>query len=177
MPFHHHHHHQHLPPPPSLRHTMSLVNLAHVCSHIQNVTRVNKSLTSIPFSKLHLQVALGLYREGFISSIQRGSLTGPDAEYTPTTYDNVSTRRLWLGLKYHNAKPVISSMRLVSHPNRRVFVEPAQVVDLLAGKQTRQVKPPQLGEVMFLRTKEGDVLELQEAAQKHVGGEVLCRVG
>lgn len=156
---------------------MSLVNLAHVCSHIQNVTRVNKSLTSIPFSKLHLQVAVGLYREGFLSSIQRGSLTGPDTEYTATTFDNVSTRRLWLGLKYHNAKPVISSMRLVSHPNRRVFVEAKQVSELLGGKAIRQVKPPQLGEVMFLRTREGEVLELQEAVQKHVGGEILCRVG
>lgn len=121
-------------------------------------------------------MALGLYREGFISSIQRGSLTGPDKEYTPTTFDNVSTRRLWLGLKYHNTKSVISTMRLVSHPNRRVFVEPQQVVELLGGKSLRQVKPPQLGEVMFLRTKEGEVLELQEAAQKHVGGEILCRV-
>lgn len=155
---------------------MSLVNLAHVCSHIQNVTRVNKSLTSIPFTKLHLQMAVGLYREGFISSVQRGSLTGPDKEYTPTTYDNVSTRRLWLGLKYHNTKSVISSMRLVSHPNRRVFAEPQQVVDLLGGKAMRQVDPPQLGEVMFLRTRDGDLLELQEAAQKHVGGEILCRV-
>lgn len=156
---------------------MSLVNLAHVCSHIQNVTRVNKSLTSIPFSKLHLQIAVGLYREGFISSVQRGSLTGPDKEYTPTTFDNVSTRRLWLGMKYHNTKPVISSMRLVSHPNRRVFVDAEQVSDLLGGKSMRQVKPPQLGEVMFLRTKAGEVLELQEAAQRHVGGEILCRVG
>lgn len=156
---------------------MSLVNLAHVCSHIQNVTRVNKSLTSIPFTKLHLQVAFGLYREGFISSIQRGSLTGPDAEYTPTTFDNVSTRRLWLGLKYHNTKPVISSMRLVSHPNRRVFADSTQVAELLAGKNLKAVKPPQLGEVMFLRTKHGEVLELQEAAQKQVGGEILCRVG
>ncbi|CDO55742.1 hypothetical protein DV113_000245 [Geotrichum candidum] len=155
---------------------MSLVNLAHVCSHIQNVTRVSKSLTSIPFTKLHLQVALGLYKEGFISSIQRGSLTGPDKEYTAATPDNISTRRLWLGLKYHNTKSVISEMHLVSHPNKRVFAKPQQVVDLLAGKKLRQINPPKLGEVMFIRTKEGDVLELQEAAQKHLGGELLCRV-
>lgn len=155
---------------------MSLVNLAHVCSHIQNVTRVNKSLTSIPYTKLHLQLALGLYKEGFISSIQRGSLTGPDKEFTAATPDNISTRRLWLGLKYHNMRPVISQIHLVSKPNRRVHANAQQVNDLLGGKKFRLIEPPKLGEVIFVKVKSGELMELQEAAQKQLGGEILCRV-
>lgn len=155
---------------------MSLVNLAHICSHIQNVTRVNKPLASIPYTKLHLKVALGLYKEGFISSIQRGSLTGPDKEFTPATFDNISTRRLWIGLKYHNTKSVISKISLVSKPNRRITLDANQIRKLLGGTSVRHIKTPQLGEAMFIRTSNDEVLEIQEAARKDVGGEVLLRV-
>jgi ribosomal protein S8 len=53
---------------------MSLVNLAHVCSHLQNASKARLGLTSIPVSKLHVNLALGLQREGFLSSI---TLAGP----------------------------------------------------------------------------------------------------
>ncbi|KAF1914002.1 ribosomal protein S8 [Ampelomyces quisqualis] len=57
---------------------MSLVNLAHVCSHLQNASKARLGLTSIPVSKLHANLALGLQREGFVSSV---TLAGP----TPPT--------------------------------------------------------------------------------------------
>lgn len=155
---------------------MSLVNLAHVCSHIQNVTRVNKSLASIPYTRLHLQVALGLYKEGFISSIQRGSLTGPDSTFTPATFDNISTRRIWLGLKYHNTKPVISKMSLISKPNRRISLDANQIKKLLSGTSVRHVPTLQLGEAVFVKTTTGEVMEIQEASRRELGGELLLRV-
>lgn len=156
---------------------MSLVNLAHTCAHLQNVGRVKKPLTSIPMTKLHLQIALGLYKEGFLSSVQRGDLRGPDAEYTPTTFDNVSTRRLWLGMKYRNFAPVLSQMRLVSHPNRRVFASHADLVGLCTGRPLGKVPALKLGEVMFIRAKnkENSVHEIHDAVKRKLGGEILCR--
>lgn len=53
---------------------MSLVNLAHVCSHMQNASKARLGLTSIPVSKMHVKIALGLQREGFLSSV---TLAGP----------------------------------------------------------------------------------------------------
>lgn len=53
---------------------MSLVNLAHVCSHMQNASKARLGLTSIPVSKMHVNIALGLQREGFLSSV---TLAGP----------------------------------------------------------------------------------------------------
>lgn len=147
-----------------------------MCAHLQNVTRANRSLTSIPMTKLHLQVALGLYKEGFISSVQRGDLKGPDKVYTPNTADNISTRRIWLGLKYHNFNSVLKSMHLVSKPSRRVVAKPTAIKDLVAGKPFRQIQPLAMGEVMFVRLADGDVVEVQEAAKKNLGGEILCRV-
>jgi ribosomal protein S8 len=49
---------------------MSLVNLAAVCSHLQNVSKARLGLTSIPMSRLHLNLALNLQKQGFISSVQ-----------------------------------------------------------------------------------------------------------
>jgi len=56
---------------------MSLVNLAHVCSHLQNASRARLALTSIPHTKLHLSIALQLQKQGFISSVQLGSSKPP----------------------------------------------------------------------------------------------------
>lgn len=56
---------------------MSLVNLAHVCSHLQNASKARLGLTSIPVSKMHVNLMLGLQREGFISSVTLGGTTPP----------------------------------------------------------------------------------------------------
>ncbi|KAF2643015.1 ribosomal protein S8 [Massarina eburnea CBS 473.64] len=56
---------------------MSLVNLAHVCSHLQNASKARLGLTSIPVSKMHVKLGLGLQREGFLSSVTLGGQTPP----------------------------------------------------------------------------------------------------
>lgn len=56
---------------------MSLVNLAHVCSHLQNASKARLGLTSIPVSKMHVSLMLGLQREGFISSVTLGGSSPP----------------------------------------------------------------------------------------------------
>ncbi|KAF2823213.1 ribosomal protein S8 [Ophiobolus disseminans] len=56
---------------------MSLVNLAHVCSHLQNASKARLGLTSIPVSMLHVKLALGLQQEGFLSSVTLGGSTPP----------------------------------------------------------------------------------------------------
>jgi ribosomal protein S8 len=56
---------------------MSLVNLAHVCSHLQNASKARLGLTSIPVSKMHVKLVLGLQREGFLSSVTLGGVSPP----------------------------------------------------------------------------------------------------
>ncbi|KAF2109297.1 ribosomal protein S8 [Lophiotrema nucula] len=56
---------------------MSLVNLAHVCSHLQNASKARLGLTSIPVSKLHVKLMLGLQKEGLISSVTLGGPRPP----------------------------------------------------------------------------------------------------
>lgn len=107
--------------------------------------------------------------------MQRGDLQGPDQTFVPTTFDNVSSRRLWLGLKYHEFKPVLRKINLVSKPSRRVNLNAREIQLLVSGKPVGITKPVQLGEVIFLKLSDESVVEIQEAAKKRVGGQLLCR--
>ncbi|KAF2840521.1 hypothetical protein M501DRAFT_1002884 [Patellaria atrata CBS 101060] len=56
---------------------MSLVNLGNICSHLQNASKSRLGLTSIPLTKLHLALALGLQKEGFVSKVTLGGRAPP----------------------------------------------------------------------------------------------------
>lgn len=155
---------------------MSLVHLSNLCAHIKNCTNVRIATTSIPFSRLHLQVAAGLYKEGFLASIQKGSTAGPDKTPVEVTPDNISTRRLWVELKYRNNAPVIRDISMVSKPGRKVHLTPTEVKALALGLPVRFIKPLQPAEIILLRTLDQEVVEIQEAAKRDLRGMVLCRV-
>lgn len=154
---------------------MSLVHLANFAAHVSNCTRVNVATTLVPFSRLHLQVALGLYREGFLESVHKGSTAGPDVTPVEITPDNVSTRRLWLGLKYRNNQSVIRDFSLILKPGRRVNLTATEVKALASGLPVRFIRPLQPAESIFVKHA-NEVVEIQEAAKRHLAAMVLCRV-
>jgi ribosomal protein S8 len=167
----------------TLRHqNMSLVNLAHVCSHIQNASKARLGLTSVPSSNLHLTLLLALQNSGFISSVTRGGLTPPPIdqlssyEPEPVTQSNIATRRLWLGLKYWNNEPVLSEMKLVSKPTKRVWMDVEGLGKIIRGREAGYVKGlTKPGESLFVSTDRG-ILEARECVERKVGGMLLCRV-
>ncbi|KAF2151920.1 ribosomal protein S8 [Myriangium duriaei CBS 260.36] len=63
---------------------MSLVQLANVCSHLQNASLARLGLTSIPHSRLHLLLAVQLQKQGFISNVVLAGST-PPAKLLPQT--------------------------------------------------------------------------------------------
>ena len=97
---------------------MSLVLLSKFCAHVKNCLNVTLSKTSVPYNRSNLQVAMALYQQGFISSIQRGSTVGPDLKPTEVTPDNINSRRLWIDLKYRNNQSVIRQLELISKPSK-----------------------------------------------------------
>lgn len=156
---------------------MSLTRLAQVGAHLQNATRMHMSKTSIPFSRLNLNVCHQLYRQGFLSSLENGNYNGPDTEPVDITPDNISTRRIWLGLKYRDNKSVLSQFHLISKPSRRLVFSNEQLKELTKGQVVRYVKPLQADELILVKAdKTGEVVELVEAAQRRLSGELLCRV-
>lgn len=169
---------------------MSLVNLSHVCSHLNNATKARLSLTSIPNSNLHLKLCNALQNSGYISSVVRGGPTPPPAHpilgypaandevegIEPVTLDNVASRRLWLGLKYWRNESVLGKVKMVSKPTRRVTIDVEGLRRVVRGEDSGYVgglRSP--GESLFLSTDRG-ILEARECVEKKLGGLVLCRV-
>ena len=174
---------------------MSLVNLAHVCSHLQNCSKARLGLTSVPSTKLILAVTLALQNAGFLSSVTRAGpkppehifptsfthatteeLQDPTHPDTPiVTQENVSTRRLWLGLKYWKEEPVLSHMIMESKPKKRVNLGFRELDKVVHGREANYVKGlTHVGECLFVGTDQG-VVEAREAVEKKLGGLVLCR--
>ena len=151
--------------------------LHHVCSHIQNASRARQALASIPSTRLNLRLSLALKSAGFLSSVRPGDYRGPDPEdqIIPVTPANISTRRLWLGLKYVDNSRVITKCELLSRTNRRIYFNVRELEDLVKGRRAQFVNGLNLGECLFVGTSKG-VFEAREAIRQRIGGEALCRV-
>ncbi|KAI8643511.1 30S ribosomal protein S8 [Parasitella parasitica] len=145
-----------------------------LCARIQNGFRARLQTIAIPETKMNLAVSNILYKEGFLSSVTRGNHIGPDQTYTPTTNENVATRRLWLNLKYKENSAVLSQLSLISRPSKKVYFTVNELKNVASGRRAQFIKPLQPGEIAIVNTNCG-VLELQEAIKKNVGGELICR--
>jgi small subunit ribosomal protein S8 len=156
---------------------MGIQHITNMCSHLQNASRAQLGLTSIPNNKYNLNLALALHRAGFLSSVTRGGPHPPDPSVPPepVTNANVATRRLWLGLKYWNNKPVMRQLKTLSKPSRVLTASLSDLELVSRGREAGYVKGLNLGECLFLSTDRG-ILEIREALEKKVGGVVLCRV-
>ena len=67
---------------------MSLVNLAHLCSHLQNASLARLGITSVPYTKLHLSLSLLLHKQGFLSQVKLGGPSPPSAFFGASVADN-----------------------------------------------------------------------------------------
>ncbi|RAL11357.1 mitochondrial 37S ribosomal protein uS8m [Aspergillus homomorphus CBS 101889] len=169
---------------------MSLSNLSHVISHLNNVNKARLALTSIPNTKLHLKLCLALQNDGLVSAVVRGG-TRPPAPHQllgipaandekiglePVTQTNVADRRLWLGLKYWRTEPVLGKMQMVSTPKKRVTINLKGLRKVCQGYDApfvRGLRSP--GESLYVSTDKG-IMEARECVEKKSGGMVLCRV-
>ncbi|KAL8718259.1 MAG: hypothetical protein Q9225_004578 [Loekoesia sp. 1 TL-2023] len=174
---------------------MSLVTLAHCCSHLQNASLARLGLTSIPSTNLLHTLMLQLQRSGYITSVTIGGPEPPppsslnpildpsdpsSQQQNPNepavTQANVSSRRLWVGLKYWNNEPVLQKMGMVSKPTRRVWMGFREIEALAKGDRSGYVKGLRgIGESMYVTTDRG-MMELRECVERRTGGMLLCRV-
>ncbi|EPX71811.1 ribosomal protein subunit S8 [Schizosaccharomyces octosporus yFS286] len=151
------------------------MQLHFVFSHLQNSFRAGKAMACVPNCRSVLELSAALYHQGFISSIQRGHIQGPDLVPTPTTRSNVAERRLWLSLKYFEGKPVMKYIRGVSKPSRKVYMTPSELLNFSKGRTVSFVRGLEPAEVAIVETKKG-IMGLEDAIREQLGGRVLCRV-
>ena len=120
--------------------------ISDMLSRIRNAHRALHADLIIPASKLKAAIAVISKEEGYI------------ADYS------VAEASLSINLKYDGGKPLISGLKRVSKPGRRVYVGAGGIPKVQNG----------LG-ISILSTSRG-ILEGGKARELGVGGELLCEI-
>lgn len=128
--------------------------IADMLSRIRNATMRQHETVSLPSSSIKERLAAVLKNEGYIE----------DYQVLPSEPQAV----LRLKLKYiggrRDRRPVISGLKRVSSPGRRVYVGKDEIPWVLSG----------IG-IAVLTTSKG-LMTGQEARRLGVGGEVICQI-
>ena len=125
--------------------------LGDMLTRIRNGQSARKLAVSSPSSKFRVNVLEVLKREGYIRDYSSKEIKTGMSE-------------LKIELKYHEGLPVISEIKRVSRPGRRIY----------SGINDLKKSYSGLG-ISILSTPRG-VLSDNEARTANVGGEVLCQV-
>ncbi len=130
--------------------------IADMLARINNALKSRKGEVSMPSSKMKVQIADILKREGYIE------------DYTVSEENKKGTQgTLIIKLKYlgaRNTKPVIQGLKKVSRPGLRQYKPADEIPYVRKG----------LG-IAILSTNKGVITD-SEARKQKVGGEVLCYI-
>lgn len=124
--------------------------IADMLTRIRNAMRIKAEKVDIPASRMKLEVAKILKEEGFIKA-----------------YKILKDKRqgiLRIVLKYMDNDNVISGLKRVSKPGRRIYVNKGEIPRVMSG----------VG-IAILTTSRGIVSD-KVCRQEGVGGEVICYV-
>lgn len=128
--------------------------IADMLTRIRNAIMAGHATVAIPHSKMKMAIAQILKEEGYIEDV-----TLEEAKPAPV---------MVIKLKYWGSRrerrPVITNLKRVSKPGRRVYVGKDEIPWVLSG----------LG-IAILTTPKG-IMTGQQAHRLGVGGEVLCYV-
>jgi len=125
--------------------------IADLLVRIRNAARRGQETVSIPASRLKAEVLRVLRDEGFISSYEQAVEEGH-----PT---------LRVQLRYINdGQPVITGMRRISRPGKRVYVGKREMPKIMGG----------MGLAIVSNSK--GVMTDQASRRANLGGEVLCHI-
>ena len=130
--------------------------ISDMLTHIRNALMAGHTSVSLPSSKLKQSIAQILKDEGFIEDF---AIVNTEGAVQPT---------LRMSLKYvgvrREKRPVITGLKRISTPGRRVYARTKNIPWVLSG----------MG-IAILSTPKG-VMTGARARQMGVGGEVLCKV-
>ena len=125
--------------------------IADLLIRMKNAADRGHMTVTVPASKLKAEILRVLKTEGFINEFERTTVEGHPA--------------LQIQLRYvSEGQPVITGMRRVSKPGRRVYVGRRDVDSVMGG----------MG-LAIISTSKGLMTD-QESRRANLGGEVLCEV-
>jgi small subunit ribosomal protein S8 len=126
--------------------------IADMLTKIRNAGMAKHEKVDIPSSRLKLEIVKILKTEGYIKNFKKA-----------TTIDNVNVIRIFLKYDEETA-PIIHGIEKVSKPGRRVYTGYKNMSRVFNGYGT-----------LIVSTSIG-VTTGKKAAEKRVGGEIICTV-
>jgi small subunit ribosomal protein S8 len=130
--------------------------IADMLTRIRNASRVRKAEVYIPFSKIKLEIAKILKKEGFIEGYDEIKPDKGNEEY--------KFGGLMLTLKYKDNVSVITTIDRVSKPGRRVY-------------KSNEDLPRVMNDLgMAIVSTSHGIMTNKQARKSGLGGEVLCEL-
>lgn len=124
--------------------------IADMIIRIKNALLARHSQVVVPSSKIKHSIAQILEREGYITGFELKA-EKPQAN-------------LVINLRYTGKSPVITDVKRLSKPGRRVYAPASQVPRALGGYG-----------ITIVSTSKGVITD-KEARKQNVGGELLCQI-
>ncbi len=126
--------------------------IADMFTKIRNSLKENHQTVNIPHSNIKYKISQILLNAGFISHFE-------------VTDSSLVKKQIKITLKYKkNGSPIISSIKKISKPSKRIYVAKCDIPKVLSG----------FG-LSILSTSKG-VLSGKEARLKNVGGELIGEI-
>ena len=125
--------------------------IADMLTRVRNASRARHTEVVVPASRTKREIARILKEEGFIADVHE-ERSGP-------------AQLLRIELKYVDGKvPVVSGLKRISKPGRRVY------------RGADQIRPVLNGRGLGVISTNLGVLSDRQARERRVGGEILCEV-
>ncbi|MFH1671500.1 MAG: 30S ribosomal protein S8 [Candidatus Portnoybacteria bacterium] len=125
-------------------------SISDMLTRIRNAQAVGHKTVIFPFSKVKLEIAKTLEKEGFIGKIEiKGKKVRKEIEVV---------------LKYEKNRPIITTIKRISKPGRRMYIK------------KDQIRPIRQGYGISIISTPSGVMSNKEAKKKGLGGEIICQV-
>jgi small subunit ribosomal protein S8 len=127
--------------------------IADMLTRIRNASRARHQKVAVPWSRLKENIARVMIEEGYLKDLKKVKAAGGAGD------------ELVIQLKFdRESRPIISGMKRVSSPGRRVYVGAKSVTPVRKG----------LG-IHILSTPKGILVD-RDAQKENVGGELICSI-
>jgi len=120
-------------------------------NRIRNAQAVLKETVDIPISNLRYEIAKILEKGGFVAEVEKKG--------------KKTKKVIGITLKYNEKVPVISGLKRISKPGKRIY------------KKAKELKPVRGGYgIAIISTSKGGLMTDKEARKQKLGGEVICEI-
>jgi small subunit ribosomal protein S8 len=120
--------------------------IADLLVRLQNASRVGHTNITVPFSRIKADIAAVLSKEGYVGMADKKNHT------------------LVIPLSYKNGESVITGMKRVSKPSRRMYIG------------VRDIRPVKRGHGLLVLSTPKGVMTGDAAKAERLGGEVLFEI-